>query len=202
MPHRIAALSTAALLAGACLAAPAAASTAQQPHTTQVPVASHAAAPKLLKFGQSVRIKGEKGNPLRITPVGVYYHRPTWKPATKPRNTYFLALAIRVTAVSKADSMPLPYGSQWRVKQGSSTFTTSSGKAMSAPWVGRAQGAWVTIHPKSPEVVYEAFDVRVKGGVLEWSGPDGLYRWRIPASNAGKATHEAVLDAIADYEGR
>ncbi|MEU6721095.1 hypothetical protein ABZ897_57410 [Nonomuraea sp. NPDC046802] len=202
MSPRVAALSAAALLAIACLAAPAGANTEQRTHTTHQPATARAAAPKLLKFGQSVLIKGEKGNPLRITPVGVYYHRPTWGPATKPRNTYFMALAVRVTAVSKADAMPLPYGSQWRVKQGSSAFTTSSGKATSAPWVGRAQGAWVTIHPKSPEVVYEAFDVRVKGGVLEWSGPDGLYRWRIPASNAGKGTHEAVLDAIADYEGR
>jgi hypothetical protein len=200
MPHRVAVL-PAALLALACLTAPAGASTEQQARLTQEP-AAHAAAPKLLKFGQAVRIKGEKGNPLRITPVGVYYHRPTWGPATKPRNKYFLALAVRVTAVSKADAMPLPYGSQWRVKQGKRVFTVSTGRASSAPWIGRAQGAWITVHPGSPEVVYEAFDVQVKGGILEWSSPDGLYRWRVPASNAGKATHESVLDAIADYEGR
>ncbi|MEU6731316.1 hypothetical protein ABZ917_47055 [Nonomuraea wenchangensis] len=199
MPRRIAVL-PAAVLAAALLATPATAGT--QPRTAQPAATVHETAPKLLKFGQAVRIKGKKGNPLKITPVGVYYHRPTWAPATKPRNTYFLALAVRVTAVSKADGMPLPYGSQWRVRQGKRLFTTSSGRANSAPWIGRAQGAWITIHPGTPEVVYEAFDVQVKGGILEWSGPDGLYRWRIPASNAGKATHEAVLDAIADYEGR
>ncbi|TMR92408.1 hypothetical protein [Nonomuraea basaltis] len=201
MPHRVAVL-PAALLALACLAASAEAGAEQQTRVAQQSAAVHAAAPKLLKFGQSVRAKGEKGNWLRVSPVGVYYHRPTWGPTTKPRNKYFLALAVRVTAVSKADSMPLPYGSQWRIKQGNRVFTTTSGKANSAPWVGRAQGAWVTVHPSSPEVVYEAFDVPAKGGVLEWSGPTGLYRWRIPANNAGKATHEAVLDAIADYEGR
>ncbi|MEV0996920.1 hypothetical protein [Nonomuraea sp. NPDC050202] len=201
MPHRHIAALSAALLGVACLAAPAAAAT-ERAGTTQTPAAVPAAAPKLLKLGQSVRIKGEKGHQLRITPVGVYYHRPTAQYSTKPRNGYFLALAIRVTATSKADQMPLPYGSQWRVKQGKRTFTTSSGRAKQAPWVGRAQGAWVTVHPGSPEVVYEAFDVQVKGGTLEWSSPDGLYRWRIPAGNAGKATHEAVLDAIADYEGQ
>ncbi|WP_433513696.1 hypothetical protein ACQP2T_60800 [Nonomuraea sp. CA-143628] len=200
MSHRVAVL-PAALLAIACHAAPAAAGT-EQARTAQTPAAVHAAAPKLLKLGQSVRIKGEKGNQLQIAPVGVYYHRPTAESSTKPRNTYFLALAIRVTAVSKADQMPLPYGSQWRVKQGKRTFTTSSGKASSAPWIGRAQGASVTVHPKSPEVVYEAFDVQAKGGILEWSSPDGLYRWRIPTSNAGATTRQAVLDAIADYEGQ
>ncbi|MEU4513252.1 hypothetical protein AB0G05_27460 [Nonomuraea wenchangensis] len=198
MSRRIAVL-PAAVLAAALLAAPATAGT--QPRAAQL-AAAHAGAPKLLKFGQAVRIKGQKGNLLRIAPVGIYYHQPTSPSSTKPRNTYFMALAVRVTAVSKADGMPLPYGSQWRVRQGKRLFTTSSGRANSAPWIGRARGAWGTIRPGTPEVVYEAFDVQVKGGILEWSGPDGLYRWRIPASNAGKATHEAVLDAIADYEGQ
>ncbi|MFI6900382.1 hypothetical protein ACIBKY_03920 [Nonomuraea sp. NPDC050394] len=197
--HRVAVL-PAALLALACLAAPAGATANHRP--TALEPAASAAAPKLLRFGQAVRVKGDKGGMLRIAPVGIYYHRPTWGPATKPRNKFFVALAIRVTAVSKSDQMPLPYGSQWRIKQGARIFTTSSGKAGDAPWVGRAQGAYVTVHRGSPEVVYEAFDVPATGGVLEWSDPSGLYRWRIPTSNAGKSTHEAVLDAIADYEGR
>ncbi|MEU4231045.1 hypothetical protein AB0F17_42710 [Nonomuraea sp. NPDC026600] len=199
MPHRVAVL-PAALLALACLAAPAEASTAPRAPLAQESAA--AATPKLLAFGQAVRIKGEKGNPLRISPVGVYYHQPTWEPATKPRNKYFVAIAIRVAAASKADQMPLPYGSQWRIKQGARVFTTSSGKASRAPWVGRAQGAWVTVQPTMSKVVYEAFDVPATGGILEWSDSTGSYRWRIPTTNAGKATHEAVLDAIADYEGR
>lgn len=36
-------------------------------------------------------------------------------------------------------------------------------------------------------------------GVVE---PGRLHWWRIPASNTGGATYKAVLDAIADYEGR
>ncbi|MET9065936.1 hypothetical protein [Streptosporangium sandarakinum] len=200
MPHRVAVL-PAAVLAMVCLAPPAAATPVQHTAARQ-PAGAVAVAPKLLRFGAAIRITGEKGNPLKIAPVGVYYHQPTAKGSAKPRNAYFLALAVRVTAVSKADQMPLPYGSQWRIRQGRRLFTTSSGRAMSAPWIGRAQDAHVTVHPGQPEVVYEAFDVAAKGGFLEWSSPEGLYRWRLPAGNAGTATHEAVLDAIADYEGR
>ncbi|MET8006279.1 hypothetical protein [Nonomuraea glycinis] len=201
MHYRTAAVLPAALLVTACLAPPTHASGGQNARTAHMPATGHLVAPKLLKFGQSVPVKGHKGQPLRITPVGVYYHRPMSESSIKPRNRYFLALAVRVTALGKPDHVPLPYGSQWRVKQGARTFTTSTSRANSAPWIGRAQYSGVTVHKGSPEVVYEAFDVAVKGGILEWSSPDGLHRWRIPKSNAGKATHEAVLDAIADYEG-
>ncbi|MFG1977035.1 hypothetical protein ACGFJC_47550 [Nonomuraea fuscirosea] len=200
MPYRAAAVLPALLLAAGCLAAPAPAAAPASPPPSAGGRAV-AAAPKLLKFGQAVRVKGEHGRPLRITPVGVFYHQPTSSGSIKPRNRYFLALAVRVTALAGAEQMPLPYGRQWRIRQGGRTFTTSTGRANMAPWIGRAQGASITVHKGTPEVVYEAFDVRARGGILEWSSPDGLHRWRIPAKNAGSATHAAIRDAIADYEG-
>ncbi|WP_449065007.1 hypothetical protein [Planomonospora algeriensis] len=54
------------------------------------PAPAAVAAPKVLKFGQSARITGDRGNPLRIAPVGVYYHRPTSPHFAKPRSTWFV----------------------------------------------------------------------------------------------------------------
>ncbi|GAB2467684.1 hypothetical protein GCM10027187_39830 [Streptosporangium sandarakinum] len=193
-PHRLAVLPAAALLAAAALTTPTPASAA---------AAAVVQAPKVLKFGQATRTMGSHGRPLRITPVGVYYHQPTWKYATKPRNGYFVAIALRVTALSKPESMPPLAGtSQLRIRQGGRVFTFASGRASSTPWVGRTPGTEVTAHPGSPEVIYYSFDVSQKGGVLEWTTPTGMTRWQIPTSNAGKATHGALVDAIADYEGR
>ncbi|GAA2411415.1 hypothetical protein GCM10010404_81670 [Nonomuraea africana] len=203
--HRLAFAAAAALAVAAGLPAAPAAGAVQSPPAanTVAGPAEGAAASKILKFGQAAKIMSESGNPLRISPIGVYYHRPTWKHATMPRNKYFVAIALRVTALSKPDTMPPVAGSsQLRIKQGAKVFTYSSGKAMEAPWVGRTPGTEVTAQPGSPEVIYYSFDLPKTGGILEWSGPAGAHRWQIPASNSGKATHEALLDAIADYEGR
>ncbi|MGW2221541.1 hypothetical protein ACWCSD_41720 [Nonomuraea sp. NPDC001684] len=190
--NRLAALPAAALLASAALAA--------------VPPAANAAAaaPKTLKFGQSIRIAGEKGRPLRIAPVGVYYHRPSDAKFVQPREKWFVAVAVKVTALSKTERIPaVPEGSEWRIRIGGRAYTDTSGNAGSSPWAGRTDGPWVYVHPGSPAVLYYSFDVPRTGGTLEWSTPNGVTRWKIPTSKYGNAAViKPVLDAIADYEGR
>ncbi|WP_043636819.1 hypothetical protein [Nonomuraea candida] len=193
--RRLAALPAAGLLAVAALTAPASANAA--------PTTSVVAAPKLLKFGQSIRIAGEKGRPLRISPVGVYYHRPSDPKFAQPREKWFVAIAVKVTALSKSERIPgVVEGSGWRVRIGGRAYTDTSGNATSSPWVGRTDGPWITIHPGSPEVLYYSFDLPKTGGTLEWSTPKGVTRWKIPTSKYGNAAViKPVLDAIADYEG-
>ncbi|MGA4990411.1 hypothetical protein [Nonomuraea bangladeshensis] len=194
--HRLAALPAAGLLAAAALTA--------APASANATATTVAAAPKVLKFGQSIRIKGEKGRPLRITPVGVYYHRPSDAKFTQPREKWFVAIAVKVTALSKTERIPsTPERSGWRIRIGGRAYTDTSGNAMSSPWVGRTDGPWINIQPGSPEVLYYSFDVPKPGGTLEWSTPTGVTRWKIPTSKYGNAAViKPVLDAIDDYEGR
>lgn len=192
--HRLAVLPAAALLAAAGVTAPASANTT---------AAAVVAAPKVLKFGQSIRILGEKERPLRIAPVGVYYHKPSDPKFAQPREKWFVAIAVKVTALSKTERIPgPPEGSDWRIRIGGRAYTTTSGNATSTPWVGRTDGPWTTIQPGSPETLYYSFDLPRTGGTLEWSTPNGVTRWKIPTSKYGNAAViKPVLDAIADYEG-
>lgn len=193
--HRAAALPAAALLAAALTATPAAHA------TTPTTASAVVVAGKVLKFGQSARIVGEKGRPLRVAPIGVYYYRPPADASTKPKQRWFVAVAIRVTALSGADRMPPPItGNWWQVKSGGRAFTTSSGNAVITPWVGRVNEGVTAVKPGRPAVVFKSFDLPRAGGTLEWVTRDGsAIRWRIPTKNTGKAAYRPVVDAIADF---
>ncbi|GAA2692057.1 hypothetical protein [Nonomuraea recticatena] len=201
--HRLVAPTVAALVVAAGIPTAPATAAAVQPPAASAKPAELAAAPKVLKFGQAAKIAGEKGSPLKVAPVGVYYHKPSQAHFAQPREKWFVAIAFRVTAGSKPDRVPPPIsGSQWRIKIGSRAFTTSSGKALESPWVGRTDGQEITIQAGSSEVIYYSFDLPRTGGTLEWSTPNGVTRWKIPTATYGKAdVLKPIRDAIADYEG-
>lgn len=156
-----------------------------------------------LAFGQPAETVGDQGNDLTITPVGVYYHRPTKEGTERPGYRWFVALALKIEAKSDPDGMPPLSGrTLMSVRQVDQVFTHESGNAGSAPWVGRTPGTEVTVHPGSPMVIYYSFDMPQAGGVLEWSTPDDITRWSLPNKSEGPAeVIKPIKDAIADYEG-
>ncbi|WP_433435469.1 hypothetical protein [Nonomuraea sp. CA-141351] len=191
--HCLAALPVAGLLSAVTV-------TAVQAPANAASAAATMAAPKLLRFGQSARVSGEWGRPLRVAPLGVYYYRPSADASIKPKQKWFVAVAIRVTALFKADRMPDPIsGNMWRVKSGARTFDTNSGNVMSAPWAGRVNEGVMNVKPGHPDVVIKTFDLPRAGGTLEWATRNGTpIRWQIPAKNTGKTSYQQVLDALED----
>ncbi|WP_138666365.1 hypothetical protein [Nonomuraea turkmeniaca] len=164
--------------------------------------AGEALAPKLLKFGQSVVIKGERGGRLRVTPTGVYYHRTRADDSPKPVTKYFTAVAFTVQVLDKADRLSPPVaGGQWAVRAGGRVFDTSSGNAVQVPWIGRVPEGVQRTDKGDKDVVIESFDLPGMGGVLQWKDRSGgSFRWQMPRKTSGKNL-EPVHEALKAYYG-
>jgi hypothetical protein len=179
------------VLAGAVLVVTASACAGQEKPAP--PAEATPTAPKPLAFGEGTTIPGEKGHPLKVTPIGVYYSRGTgqFKPATK----WFAAVAVRVHAVEEADKVPAPAsGSFWRVAQpGGLMATTLDGNATAAPWIGSVNTGAAITDQGDTNVMFVTFDLPVPGGVLQWTTADGANtQWKLPARNSGQGTKPVI----------
>ncbi|WP_433357771.1 hypothetical protein ACQP25_44340 (plasmid) [Microtetraspora malaysiensis] len=161
--------------------------------------AAAAAAPaKVLAWGEPTQIAGEKGQPLTVTPTGVFFYRGKPEDPMMPAERWFAAVAIRVEAVKGADRMPPGATGEWRIRQGTRMFDSASGNANSAPWVGRVNSGVTPVAPGSPEVAIRTFDVPKGGGELQWVTTGGApIRWSLPGRTTGGGLDEvkAVMRA-------
>ncbi|MEU4229513.1 hypothetical protein AB0F17_34895 [Nonomuraea sp. NPDC026600] len=196
MKRRLSALLVAAVASTAAAVTGGAAQAAPSSTTAE------AFAPKLLKFGQSVVVKGERGGRLRVTPTGVYFHRTRPDDSPKPTTKYFTAVAFTVQALDKADRLPPPVaGGQWSVRVGGRDFDASSGNAVQVPWIGRVPEGVQRTDKGDKDVVIESFDLPGMGGILMWKDRSaGSFRWQMPRKTSGKHL-EPVHEALKAYYG-
>ncbi|MEO3861433.1 hypothetical protein [Acrocarpospora sp. B8E8] len=154
------------------------------------PAGTVVALPDVLKLGESAEITGEKGHPLTVTPVGVYFYRGRVGDRTLPVEKWFAAVAIRVEG---ADRMPPDAVGQWFVRHGTRFFGTSSGNSDVAPWVGSTNAGMTPVAPGAPEVAIKTFDVPKGGGQLQWTSmEEPPVRWQLPGRTAGEGLDEVV----------
>lgn len=155
------------------------------------PAASTAlATPKRLTWGQPSEVVGTNGGKLRITPLGVLYHRGPYKGVDGPENNWFVAIALRGEAVDKPDSMAAPMTGGGFMWQGDGEKLTSvDGNATSTPWVGSVnEFSNVPIQLGEPEVGIATFDVSSKaGGRLLYVNPGdySVTSWDLPVNDQG-----------------
>jgi hypothetical protein len=155
--------------------------------SAQAPAAP--AAPKTLQLGQAATVTGENGGQLKVTPVGVLFHKGPYNSGLDgPENGWFVAVAIRAEAVSQQDRLAAPIsggGFRWRGQE--QTIWSGEGNASGTPWVGSVPEFGDPIEPGSPEMGVETFDVPTKtGGRLLYINADGsLVSWQLPATDTG-----------------
>lgn len=170
--------------------APAESSAAPTPAQT----AAAPAAP--LKWGTPATGVGEQGNPLEITPVGVYYHKGD-KQYGLAENGVFTAVAVKVAATTGPDHVPPPitgHGFVWK-GDGETINLMSGGQE---PWVGRVNVPIATqdIQPGEHQVYVITFDTFDRGGTLAYMSPDGKQlQWEIPTRAGGQGLRR-VLSAL------
>ncbi|WP_133306003.1 hypothetical protein [Microbispora triticiradicis] len=148
---------------------------------------SSAAAPaQVLKLGEPATIRGEGGQPLTVTPTGVYFYRGRTGDALRPAERWWAAVSIRVEATKAADRLPPGATGEWQVRQGSRTFTTVGGNAGNAPWVGRVGEGVEQVAPGDPQVAVKTFDIPKGGGELRWvTQGEPPVRWSMPGRTTG-----------------
>jgi len=147
--------------------------------------------PKRLAWGQPAEVIGAKGGKLRITPLGVLYHRgPYTSGVDGPENDWFVVIALKAEAIDKPDSPQPPMSGGGFMWQGNSEKITSiDGNATSTPWVGAVnEFSNVPIQPGESEVGIETFDVPTKtGGRLIYVNADdqSVTSWDLPSTDQG-----------------
>ncbi|MCK2222092.1 hypothetical protein MF672_051050 (plasmid) [Actinomadura sp. ATCC 31491] len=194
----LALLAAAALIITGCSTAPgrtgdgtAAAGTTSTAETQTPPAA--------LEWGQPGDGKGERGQPLQITPLGVYYHKGH-ETLGKPNNEVFTAVAVKVAASGSADHLPPPatgFGFTLLSDDGESVNPASGA---SPPWVGRVNepNAKQDIRAGRYQKYVITFDAPSRGGALVYTSPDGqAVEWPIPERSGGQGLRR-VLTALDD----
>lgn len=144
--------------------------------------------PKTHQFGQAATVAGAGGGQLRVTPVGVLYHKGPYNSGVEgPANGWFVAVAARVEAVDKQDRPPAPIeGGGWRWRSGEQQYDTGDGNATTTPWVGEVSEFGDPILPGKPQAGVVTFDVPAKGGELQYVAADGtVTSWTMPAADTG-----------------
>lgn len=184
LPVVTAAVAVAALAAGCSSGSP-----ASSPRQTEPPTqASAQAAPKVTQFGQPATVIGAGGGQLKVTPVGVLYHRgPYTSELEGPANGWFVVVAARIEAVGKQDRPPAPIeGGGWRWRSGEQQIDTGDGNTGTTPWVGEVPEFDDPILPGQPQAGVITFDAPAKGGYLLYVGVDGaVTSWTVPDADMG-----------------
>lgn len=157
---------------------------------TQGQASPSAPQPRQLAWGQPAEVLGANLRKLRVTPIGVLYHRGPYKDTEGPENGWFVAIAIKAEAVDGVESVAGGAGGggfHWR--GGGQTLWSGDGNAVATPWVGAVPELGdAPIEPGSPEVGIETFDVPSKaGGRLLYISPEdnSITSWVLPSSDQG-----------------
>ena len=157
-------------------------------------------APKTIPWGQPGEVVGENGGKLKVTPLGVLYHKGPYKGVDGPENGWFVAIVMRAEAVSQQDDFLAPAsggGFRWR-GQGQ-TLWGGEGNATSAPWVGAVPAFGDPIEPGEAAVGVETYDAPVKGGRLIYINQDeSIVSWTLPAADTGSGL-EKVRKRIKEF---
>jgi hypothetical protein len=159
-------------------AAPKAAATPAGPQTRQV------------AWGQPAEVLGTNLEKMRVTPIGVLYHKGPYKGVDGPENGWFVAIAVKAEALTSAETVAGGAGGggfHWRGN--SQTMSPGDGNAVATPWVGEVNefGVDTLIEPGSPEVGIVTFDVLAKGGRLLYLSPadNSITSWDLPMADQG-----------------
>ncbi|WP_433542071.1 hypothetical protein ACQP10_37935 (plasmid) [Streptosporangium sandarakinum] len=193
--RRTAALLLAALIVAGCSAEPGGEAAGA---ATPAPIVKSPAKSGRLAWATPATGQGEKGNPLEITPVGVYYH-PGDAQYGKSKNGMFLAVGVKVTATGEADQISAPFtGHGFRWEGGGETITSAEGGQ--PPWVGRVNTPISQDIQAGDYAAYViTFDVPERGGTLTYLSADGTQqRWAVPARSGGQGLKKvlAALDEL------
>lgn len=169
-----------------------------------MPSASAPATPAVHKLGETVEVVGEHGNPLKITPRGVYFTKGL-AGYGKAENGIFIAIAYRAEAVDYAEGVPEPIsGAGWVWRGYGQTITTTEGAAASPPWSGRVNEPITgqDVQPGEFQDYIETFDVPKAGGQLVYINPGTgkQTRWQLPADTAGTG-YGPVVHALKVLKG-
>ncbi|MFG2006841.1 hypothetical protein ACGFNU_47620 [Spirillospora sp. NPDC048911] len=145
------------------------------------------AAPKNLPWGQPGIVTGESGGQIKVTPVGVLYHRGPYKGSDPPENGWFVAIALRAEAVTKQDDFVAPAGGGgFRWRGDGQTIWGGEGGTSTNVWVGAVPEFGDPIEPGSPEDGVETFDIPAKGGRLLYINADeSIVSWQLPTADTG-----------------
>lgn len=161
---------------------------AQEPAEKAPQAPAAPAAPKTLGFGQAATVTGAEGGQLKVTPVGVLYHRgPYTSGLDAPANGWFVAVAVRIEAVGKQDRPAAPIeGGGWRWRSGEQQIDTMDGNSSSTPWVGEVSEFGDPILPGKPQAGVITFDAPAKGGEFQYVTADQVVTsWTVPAADTG-----------------
>ncbi|MGW0486175.1 hypothetical protein [Nonomuraea sp. NPDC003214] len=163
---------------------PAADSTAQKP-------------PTVLEWGKSATGTGEQGQPLQITPLGVYYHKGD-QAYGMPQNGVFAAISVRVATTTGADHVPPPasrHGFYWEGDGEHDGEQVDATNGEDPPWIGRVSQPTIQDIPAGKARNYVVtFDAFSRGGSLVYVSPDGgRYEWPLPARSGGKGLRPVLV---------
>jgi hypothetical protein len=158
----------------------------QQPPAAQ-PAEQTPATPQTHQWGQAATVTGAEGGQLKVTPLGVLYHRGPYRGVDGPANGWFVAIALRIEALDRQDRLVAPAeGGGWGWRSGEQQIDTIDGNATSTPWVGEVPEFGDPILPGKPQAGVVTFDVPAKGGELQYTSADGVVTsWRVPAAATG-----------------
>jgi hypothetical protein len=161
------------------------------PPVTGSPSASAAPQSKQVAWGAPADVLGMDMRPMRVTPVGVLYHKGPYQDGDKPENGWYLAIAIQAEAATSPEALVVGAnggGFEWRGS--GQTIASWDGGATTAPWVGSVNEFTVDrpLEPGSPEVGITTFDVPSKnGGRLLYVSPkdNSITWWPVPPADQG-----------------
>ncbi len=149
-------------------------------------------APQVHRLGETVEVTGRSGNPLKLTPTGVFYHKGDKRYGLAEQGV-FAAVGYTLEAVSQPDTIPAPVdGAGFELRWDDITLTS----AASPPWAGRVNEASVDqeVQPGETDKYIETFDIPAPGGILIYVNPGTKkqIRWQLPKQNSGKGYGGAV----------
>ncbi|MEU4703369.1 hypothetical protein [Nonomuraea dietziae] len=154
------------------------------PTTNASPTKTATAKLKQLALGDAATVEGEKGQPLRITPTGIYYYKGD--PNHRAENGHLVAIAYKAEALEEADGIPAPISGRGFVWRGAGQTIQSFGA--SPPWVGRVNTPidGQDVQPGEYQAYILTFDLPEKGGTLVYTGEgDKQTRWALPKASKG-----------------
>jgi hypothetical protein len=151
---------------------------------------------KQVAWGQPAEVLGTNLRKMRVTPVGVLYHRGPYNGVDGPQEGWFVAIAVRAEAIGSPEAPAGGAGGGGFSWRGGGETIDGIGSSVSAPWEGSVNGFGVDtpLEPGSPEIGIVTYYVPTKaGGRLLYISPEdqSIVSWPLPAADQGTG-----LDAV------
>ncbi|MFD6080427.1 hypothetical protein ACFWG5_33150 [Streptomyces hydrogenans] len=165
----------------------------------QLPGEAGAVDPMLREIGQTVTLRGDEGQPMKVTLTGIAYRDAFAKDKTLPLTGKY-ALAVAFTMMSETGGN-LGHQTDNHIKWARGPEMAEAWDYYDAPWQGciDAFTPYATIEPKQEYKAIVDLNVPATGGILLIEDSYGsMARWRLPEADTGTGTEPATRFTTQD----